>query len=175
MYLQYSHPLIYHLLPNVWKASYRPTISTSIFVYVPYWPPYSKDKFISCVLPGPSQWFFQFWRRNRMYIWGFRARQHLRSLAPVIDDNDGQMIFGDLVGLKLPDNYLTGEEKPQKTSPRKFVTTGDRTRARCVTGAHVIACSTAVDRRGRNHMDSYQVSTVDVPESPITSNTKGPW
>ena len=51
-------PLIYHLLPNVWKASY--TISTSIFVDVPYWPPYSTDKFISYVVPGPSQWFFHF-------------------------------------------------------------------------------------------------------------------
>ena len=27
-------------------------------------------------------------------------------------DYGGQMIFGDLVGLKLPDIYLTGEEKP---------------------------------------------------------------
>ena len=50
--------LIYHLLPNVWKASY--TISASIFVDVPYWPPYSTDKFISCILPDPSQWFFHF-------------------------------------------------------------------------------------------------------------------
>ena len=30
------------------------------------------------------------------------------------DDNDGQMIFGDLVGLKLPDICLTGEDKPRK-------------------------------------------------------------
>ena len=30
------------------------------------------------------------------------------------DDNDGQMIFGDLGGLKLPDISLTGEEKPRK-------------------------------------------------------------
>ena len=30
------------------------------------------------------------------------------------DDNDDQMIFGDLVGLKLPDIHLTGEEKPRK-------------------------------------------------------------
>ena len=51
-------PPIYHLLPNVWKASY--TISPSIFVDVPYWPPYSTDKFISCVVPGPSQWVFYF-------------------------------------------------------------------------------------------------------------------
>ena len=31
------------------------------------------------------------------------------------DDNDGQIVFGDLVGLKLPDICLTGEEKPRKT------------------------------------------------------------
>ena len=50
-----------------------------------------------------------------MYIWGFRARQHLGLLAPVMnDDNDGQMILGDLRGLKLPDIYLTGEEIPWK-------------------------------------------------------------
>ena len=30
------------------------------------------------------------------------------------DDNDGQMTLGDLVGLKLPDICLTGEEKPRK-------------------------------------------------------------
>ena len=53
-------PLIYHLLPNVWKASYRPTINKSIFVDVPYWPLYSTDEFISCVVLGPSQWFFHF-------------------------------------------------------------------------------------------------------------------
>ena len=62
-----------------------------------------------------------------------------------MDDNDGQMIFGDRGGLKLPDICLTGEEKPRKTSPRKLVPTGDRTRARCVTSAHATTCSTAVD------------------------------
>ena len=30
------------------------------------------------------------------------------------DDNDGQMIFEDLGGLKLPDICLTDEEKPRK-------------------------------------------------------------
>ena len=40
------------------------------------------------------------------------------------DDNDGQMIFRDLGGLKLPDICLTGEENPEKTSPRKLVPTG---------------------------------------------------
>ena len=58
----YAHliqlPLIYHLLPNVRKASY--TISASIFADVPYWLPYSTDKFISCIVLGPSKWFFPF-------------------------------------------------------------------------------------------------------------------
>ena len=61
------------------------------------------------------------------------------------DDYDGQMIFGDLVGLKLPDIRLTGEEKPRKKPhPGKLVPTGDRTRARCVTSAHATTCATAV-------------------------------
>ena len=37
----------------------------------------------------------------------------------MMDDYDGQMIFGDLVGLKLPDIRLTGEENPQKKKKRK--------------------------------------------------------
>ena len=62
------------------------------------------------------------------------------------DDNDGQMIFGDLGGLKYPDICLTGEEKPRKkTSLRKLVPTGYRTRAHCVTGAHATTWPTAVD------------------------------
>ena len=89
-------------------------------------------------LPCLMDWLY-------MYIWRFRARQHLRSLVPVMkmtdDDNDGQMIFGDLGGLKIPNICLTGEETPppKKTSPRKLVLTGDRTRARCVT------CTLATD------------------------------
>ena len=63
----------------------------------------------------------------------------------IMDDYDGQMIFGDLVGLKLPEIYLTGEENPEKTSPRKLLPTRDRTRALCVTGGHASAYPTAVD------------------------------
>ena len=56
------------------------------------------------------------------------------------------MIFGDLVGLKVPDICLTGaEKKPEKTSSGKLVPTGDRTQARCVKGAHATAWPTAVD------------------------------
>ena len=84
MYLQYSRPLIYHLLSNVWKASY--TISLSIFGDAPYWLPYIMVKFIFCVVPGSFTW-----------------------------------------------------------------------------------------RRDHNSKDSFQVSTVDVPESPIASGARGPW
>ena len=48
-------------------------------------------------------------------------RQYTPSIHPFIptrriwnDDYGGQMIFGDLVGLKFPDVCLTGEEKPRK-------------------------------------------------------------
>ena len=63
----------------------------------------------------------------------------------IADDNDGQIIFGDLEGLNLPDICITGEKKLRKTSPRILVPTGDRTRARCVTGAHATAWPTAMD------------------------------
>ena len=63
----------------------------------------------------------------------------------MIMDDDGQiMILGDLMGLKLPDICLTGEEKRRKTPPRKLIPTGDLTRARCVTGVHATACPTAI-------------------------------
>ena len=39
---------------------------------------------------------------------------HWRPWCMIKDDNDGQMIFGELGGLKLPDIWLTGEEKPRK-------------------------------------------------------------
>ena len=72
-------------------------------------------------------------------------RQYTPSTHSVIptrriwtDDDDGQMIFGDLGGLKFPDICLIGEEKPRKTLTQE-------TRARCVTSAHATTCSTAVD------------------------------
>ena len=58
------------------------------------------------------------------------------------DDYDGQMIFGELV--ELLTFVLQMRKTPIKTSPRKLVPTGGRTRARCVTGAHATTCSTAV-------------------------------
>ena len=35
----------------------------------------------------------------------------------MMSDDDGQMIFGDPGGLKLPDICLTGEKKPKKPHP----------------------------------------------------------
>ena len=51
-------PLIYHLLPNVWKASY--TVSASIIVDVSFDHPVARISLISCVVPGPSQLFIHF-------------------------------------------------------------------------------------------------------------------
>ena len=112
--LQYSRHLIYFLWPNVWKASY--TISAFILDDVRYWLPYSTDKFIFCFVPGPSQWFFSLWRRDRNSMESYRVstldvpespiatgargawlcncncnlyfngRQHLRSLTLVMND-----------------------------------------------------------------------------------------
>ena len=58
LYLQHNHPTYLSHFQNVWKASY--TAKASVFADVPYWPPYSTDKFISYVVLGPSQWFFLF-------------------------------------------------------------------------------------------------------------------
>ena len=51
------------------------------------------------------------------YIWGFRARQHLRSLGPVMSDYGRWWWPNDIRGpwgLKLPHICLTDEEKPRK-------------------------------------------------------------
>ena len=62
-----------------------------------------------------------------------------------MDDNVGQMIFGDLGGLKLPDIGLTGEEKPRKNLTQETCPDRGSNPARCVTSAHATTCPTAVD------------------------------
>ena len=64
-------------------------------------------------------------------IFGFKGASTSKVIGArndmMMNDYDGQMISGELAVLKLPDIRLTGEEK---TSLRKLVPTGDRTRAR---------------------------------------------
>ena len=48
------------------------------------------------------------------------------------DDNDGQMIFGDLGGLKIPYICFTVEGKPRKNLNQETDPTGDGTRTRSV-------------------------------------------
>ena len=66
--------LIYFFLPNVWKASY------AIFVDIPYWLPYSMVKFISWVVPGPSQWLFRVAIRPVFpgHVFFFRVKNSVR-------------------------------------------------------------------------------------------------
>ena len=51
-------------------------------------------------------------------IFGFKGESTSQVIGArnemMMDDYDVQMIFGDLVDLKLPDIRLTGEEKPRK-------------------------------------------------------------
>ena len=50
-------------------------------------------------------------------IFGFKGASTSQVIGArkemMMDDYDGQMTFGDLVGLKLSDIRLTGEEKPR--------------------------------------------------------------
>jgi len=85
---------VYHLLPNLWKASY--TISASTSVDVQQWLPYSTNNRLSCVVTYPSQWFFHFgekiiiaWTHIGWVWWLF---QYLPSpAAKEIRDNIGSM------------------------------------------------------------------------------------
>ena len=58
--------------------------------------------------------------RGKKYvcIFGFKGVSTSKVIGArnemMMDDYDGQMISGDLMGLKLPDIHLTGEEKPRK-------------------------------------------------------------
>ena len=61
-----------------------------------------------------------------VYFWGFRAHQNLRSLVPIMNDDDGQMIFGEPWGHKAswylsyrwgkPPKNLTQETCPDRGS-----------------------------------------------------------
>ena len=77
-----------------------------------------------------------------------------------MDDNDVQMIFGDLGGLKLSDICLTGEENPEKPHPGNL--SRDRTRTRCVTSAHATTCSTAVDKLNLREVDCDPGDCIDL-------------
>ena len=90
------------------------------------------------------------------------------------------MIFRDVVGLKLPDICLTGEQIPEKTSPRKLVPTGDRTRVRCVTGARMIPPAPQRRTQRTDYEEKFyvvfrQYSWVQNIRSKITESTIWRW
>ena len=51
--------------------------------------------------------------------WALKTIHIIHSHIEWNDDYDGQIIFGDLLGLKLPDICLTGEENPRKKLTQK--------------------------------------------------------
>ena len=142
-YLSLTSPFTWHTPPGPYRAT---TCQEGIKLRITdilFWPNKGMEGlpgWVSSPMPGPPP------RQHK------HERQYTPSTHSIIptrriwNDDDGQMIFGDLEGLKFPDICLTGEEKHRKkTSPRKPVPTGDRTGGRCVTGAHATTCSTAVD------------------------------
>ena len=82
-------------------------------------------------------------------IFGFKGASTSKVIGAhnemMMDDYDGQMIFGDLVSLKLPDIHLTSEEKPRKKPHPGNLSRSGSNPARCVTSARATTCSTAVD------------------------------
>ena len=84
------------------------------------------------------------------YIWVYRVRQHLTSFAPVRNDSWWLWWPNDIPAPCGPKASLYLSYRWGKTSPRKLVPTGYRTRARCMTGAYATACSKAVDEADGN-------------------------
>ena len=93
--------------------------------------------------------------------WSAQCLGHLRDNTNIVDDTHHSLIHSNKANMKwwlwrpndiretrgpkaswhLSDRW----GKNRKTSPKKLVPNGNRSRARCVTGAHATACSTAVD------------------------------
>ena len=82
-----------------------------------------------------------------------RTVKTIHTIHSLIDSNKVVMvrmimmpndIRGIMWSLKLPHNCFK-VRKNRRTSPKRLVQTGNRTRARCVTGAHATSCSRAVD------------------------------
>ena len=63
----------------------------------------------------------------------------------IMDDDDGQMIFGEIMGLEFPDIRLTCEEKPRKNLTHETCPDRESNLGRFGTGTHATICSTAVD------------------------------
>ena len=114
---------------------------------------------------GSHTYFFDHTRTWRASPdeWSVQCRGHLRDSTNMKDKhtkhtlsqtnkanmewwlrrpNDNRGPWGPKVSWHLSYRW---RKPPKKTSPRKPVPTGDRTRARCVTSAHSTTSSTAVD------------------------------
>ena len=69
----------------------------------------------------------------------------------IMDDDDGQMIFGDLMVIKIPDIRLIGEEKPRKNLTQETCPDRGSDPGPLLTGAHATDCPTAVDTTRSTH------------------------
>ena len=86
-------------------------------LYTPF--PRHQQVYLLCCTRSLAVVLSLWWRDHVcVYIFGFKGALTSKVIGArnemMMDDYDGQMIFGDLVGLKLPDIRLAGEEKPRK-------------------------------------------------------------
>ena len=108
----YRYPYVTHA---TWALKSHDLLGEGIklwIIYMLFWPHKYMEGLPGWVIspmPGPAP------REHK------HERQYTPSTHSVIptrqiwnDDYDGQVIFGDLRGLKFPDICLTGEEKPRK-------------------------------------------------------------
>ena len=101
-----------------------------------------------------------------MYVyWGFRARQHLRSLAPLMNDKSWWKLWPNIRGSWGPKaswrlSHRWGIPPKKKNLTQEICPVRDRSRTRCVTGAHATARPTAVDPSGRNSPQGLNISSI---------------
>ena len=97
---------IVSLLPNDWLPTFGKhyySIQENTFIYV-------SNSSVQSVESSSRGYMYVYLRFK-----GASTSQVIDARSEIMmDDNEDQMIFGDLVGLKLPDICFTGEEKPRK-------------------------------------------------------------
>ena len=102
------------------------TVSASISVDVPYWPPNSTDKFLCCVVPGPLQWFIHFgeqiviaWTHTRWVRWMFQklplpaakeVRDSSSGVTPCIVMKNVVILHHQVLSFSPESRYNTTEE-----------------------------------------------------------------
>ena len=101
------------MLPGHYRAKTCQGREINLWItYIIFWPHKDMERLPGWVIssmPGPPPRLRKHERRYTLSTYSVIPTRRVWN-----DDYGGQMIFGDLVGLKFPDFCLTGEEKSRK-------------------------------------------------------------